>query len=169
MRVLVKMIAAASCAALVAGSAQAACWSDAAYRAAQVRELDTMLMVEALRCRKTPASFLDDYNRFVEASRPALLKANTALKEHFAGEGGERAALDAYDNYMTMVANRYGAGAEGLGCDDMGSIARAVLAGNGSPETLYQIAVAAQMVPTIREARCEAGGAPVTMTMLTAR
>ncbi|HYZ47984.1 MAG TPA: hypothetical protein VE567_03730, partial [Sphingomonas sp.] len=107
-------MAALAAAALLAGSAQAGCWTDAAYKAAQVRELDTMLMVQALRCRKTAASFVGEYNRFVEVSRPALIQANAELKTHFGG-------LNAYDNYMTTVANRYGAGSEGLGCSDVAS------------------------------------------------
>jgi hypothetical protein len=103
MGIINKSLAAAAASAMLASSANAACWTDAAYQAAQVRELDTMLMVQALRCRKTSATFLGEYNRFVQVSRPALLRANAELKAHFGG-------LNAYDNYMTTVANRYGAG-----------------------------------------------------------
>jgi hypothetical protein len=158
MRIMHKALAAAVGTAMLASPVNAACWSDAAYKAAQVRELDTMLMVEALRCRKTAANFVGDYNRFVVASRPALLKANAALRGHFAAQVGERGALNAYDNYMTTVANRYGAGSEGLDCRDIASIVRAALATNGSAERLHEVAVTAQMVPTIRGGRCGGGG-----------
>lgn len=155
-----KALAAAAASAMLAGSANAACWTDAAYKAAQVRELDTMLMVEALRCRKTAANFVDDYNRFVVASRPALLQANAALKGHFAGEVGDRGALNAYDNYMTTVANRYGAGSFGLDCQDIAFIVHQALAANGSADALHEVAELAQAVPSVQGHLCrEAGGA----------
>lgn len=147
MGILSKAFAAAAATAMLAGSAHAACWTDAAYKAAQVRELDTMLMVEALRCRKTSASFLGNYNRFVQVSRPALVQANAELKTHFGG-------LSAYDNYMTTVANRYGAGTEGLDCRDVGQIVQAGLAAKGSAEGLYQVAVNADVEASISGGRC---------------
>ena len=156
-----KALGALAATALLAGSAQAGCWTDAAYQAAQVRELDTMLMVEALRCRKTAANFVGEYNRFVQVSRPALLKANADLRAHFAGEVGERGALNAYDNYMTTVANRYGAGTEGLDCTDVASIVRAAAATKGSATALYQVAAAADMRPNIEGRRCAGGARPV--------
>jgi hypothetical protein len=159
-------ITAATAVAFAAGSANAACWSDAAYKAAQVRELDTMLMVEALRCRKTSANFVHEYNRFVVASRPALLQANAALRGHFARQFGDKGALNAYDNYMTTVANRYGAGTQGLDCNDMASIVRTGLAAKGSAAALHDIAERAQMVPTIRGGRCEGGaGSPLSVAV----
>lgn len=164
MGILGNTLAAAAATVMLAGSANATCWSDVAYKAAQVRELDTMMMVEALRCRKTAANFVHDYNNFVVASRPALLKANADLRSHFSDSVGQKGALNAYDNYMTTVANRYGAGTEGLACEDMASIARAALATNGSADALYQIAVAANMVPSIAGERCGAEPlAPITI------
>jgi len=160
-------LAAVAATALAASSADAACWSDAAYKAAQVREFDTMLMVEALRCRNTAANFVQDYNEFVIASRPALLKANAALRGHFAGEVGEKSALDAYDNYMTTVANRYGAGTEGLGCEDLASIVRAAVAANGANDVLQQLAETANMAPSVNGQRCT--DAPLAMVTIAAR
>ena len=164
MGIISKTVAATAAAALLAGSANAGCWNETAYRAAQVRELDTMLMVEALRCRKTAASFLERYNEFVVASRPALLQANAALKGHFAGEVGERGALNAYDKYMTTVANRYGAGSDGLKCEDMASIVQAALSANGSASTLHQLAESARMVPTVQGARCSTVTSSMSIT-----
>ena len=159
-----KGLAALAAIAVCAGPAQAACWSDAAYRAAQLRELDIMLMVEALRCRKTSANFVEAYNSFVVASRPALLNANAALKSHFAQQVGERGALNAYDNYMTTVANRYGAGTEGLGCEDMASIVQAALGAGGAADALNGIVEAAHMVPAIAQDRCTGGGMLATIS-----
>lgn len=147
MGIINKVLAATATTAMLASSASAACWTDAAYQAAQVRELDTMLMVQALRCRKTSASFLSDYNRFVQVSRPALLQANAELKTHFGG-------LNAYDNYMTTVANRYGAGTGDLDCQDTASIVRAAMATKGSSDALIRLAADAGMEPAIDGSRC---------------
>ena len=147
MGIINKALAAAAATATLASPANAACWTDAAYQAAQVRELDTMLMVQALRCRKTSANFLSSYNRFVEISRPALLQANAELKAHFGG-------LNAYDNYMTTVANRYGAGTGDMDCGDVASVVRAGLAANGSAAKLYQVALNANLEPDLNGSRC---------------
>ena len=163
MKIVTNTLAAVLSVALCAGSANAACWSDAAYEAAQVREFDTMLMVQALRCRKTNANFVGDYNRFVVASRPALLKANATLKSHFAAEHGERGALNAYDNYMTTVANRYGAGTNGLGCEDVAAMVQMALAAKGSHAALSELADTVQMTPAVQGDRCVGGGAPLTI------
>ena len=163
MGILSKAIAAVTASALLGGSAQAACWTEAAYKAAQVRELDTMLMVQALRCRKTASNFVSDYNRFIQVSRPALLKANADLKSHFAAQVGERGALNAYDNYMTTVANRYGAGTADMDCGDVKSMVRAAVATNGSAAGLYQIARDADMRPNIDGRRCPGGSSTVVI------
>jgi hypothetical protein len=155
-----KALAALTASALLAGSAQAACWSDAAYQAAQVRELDTMLMVQALRCRKTRANFVGEYNRFIQVSRPALLKANADLRGHFAAQVGERGALNAYDNYMTTVANRYGAGTGDMDCNDVGDMVRDAIAAKGSVEALRHIAASADLRPNVDGRRCPGGASP---------
>lgn len=164
MNMLMRGLAAAAAVATLATPANAGCWSAAAYEAAQVRELDTMLMVEALRCRATPASFVAEYNAFVQSSRPALVRANAALRGQFAADVGEKRALDAYDDYVTAVANRYGAGSPGIACDDMASIARAAAAANGSGQALIELARAADMRPILPGRRCEAE--PTTVTIV---
>jgi hypothetical protein len=150
-------------AAALATPVEAACWSDAAYRAAQVRELDTMLMVEALRCRRTAPDFVSDYNAFVQHSRPALVRVNDELRQHFAANVGAARALDAYDRYVTTVANRYGAGVSGLGCDDMRNILRAAAGAKGALPALIELAEAADMQPALPGARCTGPAAPLAI------
>lgn len=142
--------------AVLASPAKASCWSEDAWEAARVRELDTMLMVEALRCRRTTADFLATYNRFVEGSRPALVRANLLLRAHFAETVGPRGALDAYDRYVTAVANRYGAGTAGLACADLASIAAAAAAAAQSGQSLEALADVADLQPAPPGARCSA-------------
>ena len=141
----------ALCGVATAQSAQAACWSPAAVEAAQVRDLETMLMVSALRCRRSGDNFLPKYNAFVLESKSALTAANDAIRGHFAPLGG----LNAYDSYVTSVANRYGAGAEGLGCDDMASILGAARAEGGSYEGLKRLAKVADVQPRLPGLACK--------------
>lgn len=158
-----KMLAAGAALAMLAAPAEAACWNAADYSAAQLRELDTMLMVQALRCRNGTDNFLTDYNRFVETGRTVLTGANLRLRSHFVAEMGPRQGDNALDSYITSVANRYGAGTEGLSCADMASIARAAVAAAGSGDALFQLAAAAEMTPLVPGERCAAE--PITETV----
>jgi hypothetical protein len=144
------IVAALALAALSVTSAHAACWSEVAVSAAKVRDFETMLMVSALRCRTADNAMLKQYNRFVTRSRPALAAVNETLRGHFARDGG----LNAYDRFVTAIANRYGAGAEGLVCDDMTSILSAAEAEDGSLAGLSRLAAAAGVEPRLSGERC---------------
>jgi hypothetical protein len=143
-------IAALTLAAVSTTSAQAACWNEAAVSAAKVRDLETMLMVSALRCKTSDNAMLVQYNRFVRASRPALTAVNETLRAQFSSAGG----LNAYDRYVTAIANRYGAGAEGLSCNDMTSILSAAEAEGGSLSGLARLANDAGVEPRLEGSRC---------------
>jgi hypothetical protein len=144
------LVGALTLTALSATSAQAACWSDRAVDAARVRDLDTMLMVSALRCRQSGNDLLRDYNDFVRDSRPALTQANDMLHTQFAAVGG----ANAYDRYVTSMANRYGAGAGGLSCREIGSILRAADAKGGSIAGLVRVADQAGVEPKLPGGLC---------------
>lgn len=135
-------------------TARAACWSDAAVSAAQVRDLETMLMVSALRCRIAGRNMLGDYNRLIEKSRPALTAVNDTLRAHFSEGVSARAGLDAYDRYVTAIANRYGGGAAGLDCKDIASILSAANAEGGSAKGLARLARDAGVEPVLGGKRC---------------
>ena len=109
-KLTIRFAAAVALAAVPATSLQASCWSDAAVSAAQIRDMETMLMVSSRRCRGVGNTMIADYNRFVSQSRAALVQVNETLRAHFLPQGG----LNAYDRYVTAVANRYGGGADGL-------------------------------------------------------
>lgn len=156
-----RLIAATALAAiLIASPARAACWSDSEVSAAKVRDLETMLMVSALRCRATGSDFLADYNAFVRGSRAALTRVNDALRAHFVAEVGAREALNAYDRYVTTVANRYGAGAAGLGCSDLAAITQAARAEGDNYAGLSRLADAAAVEPSLPGRVC-----PITMAL----
>ncbi len=142
-------------AALASTPVQAKCWSDQAAAAAEVRDFETMLMVSALRCRTTGVNFLPRYNHFVRTGRVALVQANDNLRTHFTATHGA-GGLNAYDRYVTSIANRYGSGAEGLDCGDLASIVEAAIAESKSFAQLHQVAMRADMRPELRGGRCNA-------------
>lgn len=148
------MLGAAMAAALTMTPARAACWSPAAVEAAQVRDFETMLMVSALRCRLVGTDFLPDYNRFIREKRAALVQINDELRGQFRTIAGAGGALNAYDRYVTSIANSYGAGAQGLACSDFQSL---VAAANAQPATragLVAIAQRASADPRLPGSRC---------------
>lgn len=148
-------LAAALAAIALPVSAQAQCWTEASVTAAKIRDMETMLMVASLRCRGGNPAMLSAYNDFIDHSRGALVRVNEELRQHFGG-------LNAYDSYVTSVANRYGGGVEGLACEDFASILDAASAEGGSFAGLARLAEAAQVQPRLPGDRC-----PVTIAALT--
>lgn len=134
--------------------AQAACWTAEQVSAAKVRDLDTMLMVASLRCRHTNVAVLTSYNNYVVRHRKPLVAVNDMLRNHYAAPD-KKAAMNAYDNYVTKVANRYGAGAEGLGCDDMLSIVEAMSSEAPQVDALIAVAERAGVNPYLDAPMCE--------------
>ena len=144
--------------------AQAACWTAEHIAAAKVRDLDTMLMVSALRCRRTDVAMMERYNAFVVQDRKALVKVNDLLRDHYRDAGNSKAQLNAYDSYVTKVANRYGAGSEGLSCNEMRSIVEATVAEAPQVEALIAVAERAGIQPYIDAPRCDALVGPAMTT-----
>lgn len=148
------LVAVGAILALAGVPAQAACWTPQAVAAAKVRDFDTMLMVSALRCRFGSAGLLDRYNQVVVRHRAALTHHNGNLRAHFEREYGARDGANQLDRYITRVANRYGAGAEGLSCESLRSIADAALASASSPRALTELADTALVVPEMAGGPC---------------
>ncbi len=130
--------------------AQAECWTPTDVEAAQVRSMETMLMVGSLKCRNTPDNFITQFNGFVRTYRPALLQANEQLRQHFASVDGPRAL----DSFVTSIANRYGDGSSGLSCQDMRSILDEVFDAGDSFSSLVSIARSSLAQPKLPESRC---------------
>lgn len=139
----------------LASPAQAApCWSDAAYSAAQMRDFDTLLMVQTLRCRINDIDFSADYNRFVRNNRVILADANREIRTHFASAVGRARALGAYDDFMTKIANGYGAGTKGMNCADYAALARNAASAPVKRAALVALAEGAGARPAIPGQRC---------------
>lgn len=98
-------LALAGTAVALPAQAQAHCWADREVAAAQVRDMQTMLMVAALRCRAAHIDISADYDGFVTTHKAAIDQANLAIKQHFAQAGG---AQSDYDHFATSLANVFG-------------------------------------------------------------
>lgn len=135
--------------------AQAACWSNVAYEAAQVREFETMMMVSMLRCRISSTDFTASYNKFVVSKRPVLTAINNELRAQFAQTVGAARAAGAFDDYMTKVANSYGAGAPGLSCSEAAGLLNSAVAAAPTRNALVEIAERAGSTPRLPGGKCD--------------
>lgn len=150
----------------VAMPAQAAmsCWNQTQVAAAQVRDLQSRLMVASLRCVAMGVDVTPAYNRFVRATRETLQGANGVIMAQFrAGHGGE--AQLHYDRFATALANAYGAGATtDRICAETATIADEAAAAAGDIRRLVEIADRLGVAPDLPGGQCgisfAAAGAP---------
>lgn len=149
------LVGCAAAMAMLSGAAQAACWTEIAVEAAQVRDFETKMMVSMLRCRIKGADYTQAYNRFVVEKRPLLSAASGELRAQFARTVGPSRAMNAYDDYMTKVANSYGGGEGGLSCDETASMLDAAVGAHNLTD-LLDLAVRAGSSPYLPEERCPA-------------
>lgn len=168
-----KIVLAATAAAIVTAPIHAACWKSEEASAAGVRELQSMLMVAALRCQVAGHPMMGDYNDFVQSNRGAISAMNDRLKAHFIHSFGPVGGQRAYDSFTTSMANGYGAAASGADvCGDADTLAREGAALRGSVEGLMLLAERQGLVAKLPEGLCEgavrtnyamAGGAQETV------
>lgn len=150
-----KFLCAASVAALVTAPMQAACWNADEASAAGVRELQSMLMVAALRCQVAGHPMMNDYNQFVQANRTTIGAMNDRLKAHFIRTFGVVGGQRAYDSFTTSMANGYGAASSGADvCADADSLALEGAGMSGSIEGLKLLAERQGLVAKLPEGLC---------------
>jgi hypothetical protein len=148
----------AVCLSSAAPAASGACWSQADFSAAKVRQLQTKLMVAALRCRASGVDILASYNRFVRAKRTEITAANNRLKAHFRAASPSTGERD-YDRYTTSLANHYGgARTSENSCADAESLAQA----SASRASLIETAAHDVSSPKLPSGRCS-GRDPVLL------
>lgn len=159
MKIMGKAALAVTTAALCLASAPAraeSCWAKEEVAAAKVRELQSMLMVAALRCRAAGMNILPSYNAFVSAKRQTISAMNTRLKDHF-GDAGPAEGQRRYDRFTTSLANAYGAGTTDREfCSDMAELSDTA-ADAGSTAELIAIAER-----NVEGQRLAGGSCPVT-------
>ena len=117
MRVAKRMAAFAAAATMLAGSPAAA--QDEITTAVQLRKLDMMLMVTALRCRFGADNFSADYEAFKVQHQETLRLAATVVLDDLARQLGRKGAIAAFDRMSTGFANTYGMGNPRFGCADL--------------------------------------------------
>lgn len=115
------------------------CWNETQVAAARVRDLQSRLMVDALRCRAFGIDILGAYNEFVRSNRATIQAANSVILAQFSrGFGG--AAQTEYDRFTTALANAYGADrTTGETCAEAASVAAEAVAAGGDVERLVEI------------------------------
>jgi hypothetical protein len=94
------------CASMPAQAAMG-CWNETQLAAAQVRDLQSRLMVASLRCAAMGVDVTSAYNRFVVANRATIQGANGVIMAQFRSGYGGQAQLH-YDRFATALANEYG-------------------------------------------------------------
>ena len=127
-------------AAMIMTAPAQACWTNAEEDAAKVANLNMMMMVTALRCRKGPDDFLAEYNRFVKNNNPVIGSQNAAVRSHFARINGNTSADAAMDKFIIGIANSYGGGHDRLGCSDLKIVAKELSRSGHSAGSLLAIA-----------------------------
>jgi hypothetical protein len=108
MRRLAFCFAFLACAAGSAAPVAAACWEAEEYEAARMRDLQTVLMVSALKCGRADPDMPLAYNKWVGRAKAKLLAGEQKLLAHFVREGDQ----SKYDKFTTALANRYSEYAE---------------------------------------------------------
>ncbi|MBF0335618.1 MAG: heme utilization protein [Alphaproteobacteria bacterium] len=88
-----------------AGAARAAaCYTPAEARAAQLRQLQTELMVAALQCSsRSDLDLASQYNVFVRRFGGSLSENAKVLRGHFGRQGGGQGR---FDSFITSLANQ---------------------------------------------------------------
>lgn len=108
---------------LMLGAAPAAAQS-VTSEAEQLRQLDIMLMVTALRCRNGSADFQSDYNRFAARHLDTMNRAARDLRAQYASGQSEVQARRRIDRLSTTIANRFGQGHPWLECGQLRQVTR---------------------------------------------
>ena len=100
--------------------ASSGCWYPNEARAAQLRDLQTKLMVGTLHCRKSTPAVVDHYNAFVSNKLQLIETNNRILKRRFDREGGGDLGdgQSSYDRHHTEAANYYSASSSEYGLAD---------------------------------------------------
>jgi hypothetical protein len=132
---------AAAMIAMVAVPADAAmgCWNETQVAAARVRDLQSRLMVDALRCRAFGIDILEAYNEFVRSNRETIQAANAVIMAQFSQGFGDGAQTE-YDRFTTALANAYGADrTDDQVCAEAAATAAEAVAAGGDVMRLIEI------------------------------
>ena len=145
------------CLATSLGSAAnaATCWQAEPASAARIRDLQTFLMVETLRCQVMGYNLTSEYNAFVKGNRTALGNANNSLKAFFIRADGPVYGQSSYDRFTTSLANAYGSSRTNAeSCGSARAVAQEAALMSNSSEGLLMIADRQALAPNLPGGRC---------------
>jgi hypothetical protein len=131
-----------------------ACWTGGEVNAAKVANLNMMMMVTALRCRKGSDDFLSDYNAFVKNNNAVIGGQNAAVRSHFARTNGAKGADAAMDKFIIGIANSYGGGHGSMDCAALKDVAQELSGKGHSASSLLAIAESTVMDYPLAGGRC---------------
>lgn len=138
----------------VPAQAAMSCWNESQVDAARVRDLQSRLMVEALRCRAFGIDILGAYNEFVRANRAALQTANAVIMAQFSRGFGPGAQSE-YDRFATALANEYGDDATSEeSCAEAAAVAAEAVAANSDLSRLVAIEQRLGPPPSLPGGQC---------------
>lgn len=149
MRFFAKTVTATLSAALIAGAAAPA-QATPQQDAEQLRKLDIMLMVTALRCRHGGDNFQRDYDNFSIKHNVTMQGAARTLEASYNGKVGAKAARKQLDKISVSMANQYGQGHPWLQCAELKQIAQDLAAERDSSRLLM---AAGQLLASDRPSR----------------
>ena len=103
--------------------AQDAAQDTSTDNAENLRKLEIMLMVTALRCRNGADNFQAEYRDFTVTHSASLSEARQQLRGRLVHRHGGRGATKALDQISVGMANQYGQGHPWLGCAQLKMVA----------------------------------------------
>lgn len=115
------------------------CWRADEAKAVRIQNLQTMLMVDAIKCQDTMASTLEGYNSFITKWQDRLVANKYIVQAHFVRRLGPVEGAKAATDYHTRVGNQLSASPISVDrCESTGMFAR--LAANASDDDLVIMA-----------------------------
>ena len=160
MRAFANLLTSLALAGAVSTPVAAACWEAEEYEAARMRDLQTVLMVSALKCGRADPSMPGAYNRWVGRAKDKLVAGEQKLLAHFVREGDKAR----YDKFTTALANRYSEYAEDAKfCERAKALLEADEKHNG---VLEQVALLINSKPNGVEEICPAKKPPASQIVV---
>lgn len=120
------MISVALSPAANAAAVTSACWRADEARASRMQALQTMLMVDAIKCQDTIPETLASYNAFMKTRHDAIIANKYMVQAYFVRTLGPVDGAKAFTDNDTLVANRLSSdGIDVRRCEASGMYARA--------------------------------------------
>ncbi len=115
------------------------CWHADEVAAARVGTLQTLLMVQALKCQETSPATLAAYNKFLADKHDVIVRDRYLIQAHFVRQYGASDGLKASDDYQTKLGNQNSSAIVTVGeCEKAGTYSR--LAAAASEDDLAVLA-----------------------------